>query len=476
MDADYPAAHSMDTEWFAVDRCGHVALFQSGEAGAMPLSASVLTGPDGGDEELAKRLFGQENADDEHEYPDTERIGFFRFEHETENWISGPYLRLGTPSRPVRLEDLPAALREQISQFRFSSLCFGESQRIQPIEHAECISWEAAWLDVDKKRARPIPGQEDEYRQVYQELAGDTEEGITWEPPKGEQPPKAPPKTPPPVPPAPPQPSGLWNWLGGLFGGKRQPSMPPLVLAYRRLAEVLRAIMSEIECEILPGITAKHLDQVAEAAILRAGVQSSFKGYRGYPAFITCSLNEEVLNTIPAPRAMKEGDLLKLQVGIKDGSAHSYQAWTYFVSTPNEADRRFVDCGQRALAAAVGQVRAGGDVASISQVISSEIESGGYSVNRKFVGHGMGEVQHEDPQIPGYPIPGYSAILPEGKIVSIQVIAHQGSDDCKILDDNWNTVTCDGSKALLLNQIVVATQAGPDVILGPRNCDLHSDR
>lgn len=243
----------------------------------------------------------------------------------------------------------------------------------------------------------------------------------------------------------------------------------PLIDRYRRLARTLHSILAEVEAEIRPGRTTRELEQIAEDAIHRAGVQSCFVGYRGFPMNITASVNDEVLNTLPSKRVLKDGDLLKLQVGIQDGVGFSYQAWTYFVGPPSKDDARFVETGRIALSRGVGAARAGDRVSRISAAIQQTIEGAGYSVNKKYVGHGMGSQQHENPQVPGYVIPGAEApALPLGQILSVLVVAHQGRDDCRTAADGWNVVTRDRSQALLLSQIVVVRAGLPEIILEPR--------
>jgi hypothetical protein len=267
MDTDFPAAHSMDTVWFAVDRDGHVALFRSGEAGAVPEEAFAgdeayraqrelmqLLPASGIRVDLAGRVMpGEEEArhyrdnslqwpvlmflnsfepvqwaidagqaqplqatpgvaiilrglstEDHKElhdegvcrgcfvfYEDPQRgpsqraadHGFYEYDHLTENWISGPYGRERCPQQPVHIDQLPPEIREQIKSMRFDSLRFTDTPHIQPVEHAECISWEGAWMDVTGKHIRPIPGQEELYAEAYDEMAGDFSDRYTIEPP-----------------------------------------------------------------------------------------------------------------------------------------------------------------------------------------------------------------------------------------------------------------------------------------------------
>jgi hypothetical protein len=267
---DFPAAHSMDTQWFAVDKDGHVGCFQSGEAGAVP------TGAYAGDEayalgrrlarllprcpaafDLAGRLMpGHQREGEDHahslrlDYPvlmflksldpvqealasgqavavpsgdgpavtfqhlpaelvqriheagacrgcfflfgllGEERFepashGLYEYSHLTENWISGPYGRVARPVQPLHVDQLPPDLRKLIGGMRFDKLSFAETAHLQPLDHTECVSWEAAWLDVTGTKVRPIPGREDDYADAVGELEDLAEEGMQIEPPPG---------------------------------------------------------------------------------------------------------------------------------------------------------------------------------------------------------------------------------------------------------------------------------------------------
>ncbi len=245
-----------------------------------------------------------------------------------------------------------------------------------------------------------------------------------------------------------------------------------LVQDYKLLAKTLDDLLREMEAEIRPGVRTSRFEEIAASFInATPGLQSSFKGFRGMPAYVTTSINHEVINTLPSSRMLEDGDLFKLQVGIKDGVGHSYQSWTYFVGTPRPEDEAFVAVGNEALERAVRLVKVGASVIEISRALQTTLEGSGYSTNKKYVGHGMGRNQHEDPQIPCYVPPQadlYEYRLRKDQIVSIQVIAHAGKDDCRTAKDDWSVETRDRSRAINLNQIVVATEKGPDVITVPR--------
>jgi methionyl aminopeptidase len=251
-------------------------------------------------------------------------------------------------------------------------------------------------------------------------------------------------------------------------GPKHRPMMDVLE-DYRSLAWLLDGLFREMEEDIRPGVKTSRFDAVAAAFIKNEGLQSSFKGYRGFPAHVTASINHEVLNTLPSGRTLQDGDLFKLQCGIQDGVGHSYQSWTYVVGRVRREDEKFLAAGKLALERAVEQVKPGAPVVAISRAIESTLVSAGYSPNEKFVGHGMGRKQHEAPQVPCIVDPkAPPELLRKGQILSIQVIAHQGGHACRVTSDTWGVVTVDGSRALIFSQIVVATEKGPEIITPPR--------
>lgn len=270
METDYPASHSMDTCFFAIDRDGHVAIFETGSAGAVPASAfggdeayqmleqfgslprgEALYDPSGhrvpGSVQQSDRHAGQAGSDhpilmflssldpvrDEiaagraEALPSTEGVavlfqrlpqalgqqlhadgaclgcewhfqahnreiaerGLFCYSHLSDDCLAGPYGRMQQPAQPIHVDQLPPQIRGAVKTMCFSSLCFAETPHIQPIEHAECVSWEPAWMDVTGKHIRPVPGREDDYAGQYEELAEIAgEDNLHIEPPPGHQP------------------------------------------------------------------------------------------------------------------------------------------------------------------------------------------------------------------------------------------------------------------------------------------------
>jgi hypothetical protein len=169
MDADFPAAHSMDTQWFAVDRDGHVALFITGEAGSMPLTASE------GDVDEALRALGSKQTEEGLDYDEEAigqelaRLGVHVYEDDSD-WFTGPYRRAHKPKKPLHVDQLPPELRQQVKEVRFDGLSFAEKKRLQPCEYTDGVAWSSAYVAEDGKTVRPIPGHEEEYRQEVEQL------------------------------------------------------------------------------------------------------------------------------------------------------------------------------------------------------------------------------------------------------------------------------------------------------------------
>jgi hypothetical protein len=182
MRPDYPAAHSMDTVWFAVDREGHVAAFGSGEAGAVP-GAGYLGEEWGTTVEAIKVLPKTADTVKDEEMEDAVlNHGVFFYGHEkTENLTAGPYTQM-KPANPVKIDQLPPEIREVVGQVKFDTLSFATAKEIQPIDHFPCEAWGASYLADDKGTIKPIPGREGDYAEEFQQFSTDLPE-YHWIPP-----------------------------------------------------------------------------------------------------------------------------------------------------------------------------------------------------------------------------------------------------------------------------------------------------
>jgi len=213
-----------------------------------------------------------------------------------------------------------------------------------------------------------------------------------------------------------------------------------------------------------PGITTAELDRIAEKEIRGMGAVPSFKGLYGFPATICASVNEEVVHGIPSKRAVKSGEVLKIDVGAIAGGFHSDSAFSVGVGEINEATQRLIDDTRESLRLGIEQARAGARVGDISAAVQSYGEQRGYGVVRQWVGHGIGRDLHEEPQVPNYGVAGKGPLLREGMALAIEPMLNMGTWETKLLDDGWTVVTADGALSAHFEDTIAITENGADVL------------
>lgn len=234
-----------------------------------------------------------------------------------------------------------------------------------------------------------------------------------------------------------------------------------LRVANRIVADVL----AELEAAVAPGVTTADLDALAEHLVRERGAEPAFKGYRGYPATLCASVNEEVVHGIPsAARALKAGDIISLDMGVKIGGFYGDSAVTVAVGDVPDRTRELLAVTAESLDRAIRQVRVGGRLSDVSHAVQTWVESHGFSIVREFVGHGIGERLHEDPQIPNYGAPGRGPKLAAGMVLAIEPMVAMGAPATRVLGDGWTAVTRDGSLAAHFEHTVVVTDDGPLVL------------
>ncbi len=232
-------------------------------------------------------------------------------------------------------------------------------------------------------------------------------------------------------------------------------------LANQFVAEVL----AELEAAVAPGVTTEDLDRLAERTVRDGGAESAFKGYRGYPATLCASVNDEVVHGIPSrARVLREGDIVSLDMGVKLGGYYGDAAVTVPVGRVPEGTATLLRVTREALERAIATVRVGGRLSDIGHAVQFWVERHGFSVVREFVGHGIGEKLHEEPQIPNYGQPGHGPKLAEGMVLAIEPMVALGRPETRVLADGWTAVTRDGSLAAHFEHTVAVRAAGPLVL------------
>jgi methionyl aminopeptidase len=234
----------------------------------------------------------------------------------------------------------------------------------------------------------------------------------------------------------------------------------------RVAGSIVAETIDTVLAAVAPGVSTADLDEVAEAFIRERKATPSFKGYRGFPASICASLNEEVVHGIPSPkRILKEGDVLSLDFGAIWDGYHADSAITVFVAEPLSAEaEKLVRVTEEALEAGISQIRPGGRLSDISHAVQQVVEGAGFSVVREYVGHGIGRSLHEDPQIPNYGLPGRGPELRPGLVVAVEPMVTMGDWKTRVLADDWTVVTADRSPAAHFEHTIAVTEDGREVL------------
>jgi methionyl aminopeptidase len=233
----------------------------------------------------------------------------------------------------------------------------------------------------------------------------------------------------------------------------------------RRAGRVVAATIDRLVEAVRPGMTTADLDRIGEDAIRSAGAVPSFKGYRGFPASICTSVNEEIVHGIPGKRRLGEGDLLSLDVGAIWEGYHGDSAVTVFVGEPrSDQAEKLVRVTEEALEAGIAQIRPGNRLSDISHAVQQVAEGAGFSVVREYVGHGIGQSLHEDPPIPNYGPPGRGPELRPGLVVAVEPMVNVGGWETRLLADEWTVVTADGSLSAHFEHTVAVTEGGPEIL------------
>jgi methionyl aminopeptidase len=233
----------------------------------------------------------------------------------------------------------------------------------------------------------------------------------------------------------------------------------------REAGRLVGEVLTELAALVAPGVTTADLDAAAERRILRAGGAPAFKGYHGYPATICASVNEEVIHGIPSGRrVLNEGDVISIDVGAVLDGYFGDSAITLPVGQVSEAAATLLRVTEESLFKAIEAVKPGGRVSDIGHAVQQHVEAYGFSVVREFVGHGIGQQMHEEPQIPNYGDPGRGPRLAEGMVLAIEPMVNAGKPAVKVLADGWTAMTRDGSLSAHFEHTVAVTANGPWIL------------
>ncbi len=218
-----------------------------------------------------------------------------------------------------------------------------------------------------------------------------------------------------------------------------------------------------------PGITTAELDRIAANALAREGAKAAFKGYRGFPASLCVSVNDEVVHGIPSEKkVLAEGDIVSLDLGSIVDGYYGDNAMTVGVGAISERYSRLLTVAEQAMFKGIEAMEPGNHISDIGYAVQSHVERHGYSVVREFVGHGIGRALHEDPPVPNYVQAGRDPRLKKGMCLAIEPMVNSGQSHVKTLADKWTVVTVDGGFSAHFERSVAITDSGPWILAEPR--------
>jgi methionyl aminopeptidase len=240
---------------------------------------------------------------------------------------------------------------------------------------------------------------------------------------------------------------------------------PEEILLMQEANQIVAETLAMLEKTVEPDITTWDLDKLAEDLCIRRNAIPAFKGYRGFPASLCVSINEEVVHGIPSKkRRLKKGDILSVDFGVKYKGYFGDSAITIPVGKVDSAKNRLIDVTKESLQRAIAQVQVGKRIADISGAVQTYVEENGFSVVRQFVGHGIGTSLHEGPEIPNFVQDEPSPRILEGLVLAIEPMVNMGTYKVRILRDGWTVITSDKKPSAHFEHSVAATSDGPLVL------------
>lgn len=232
-----------------------------------------------------------------------------------------------------------------------------------------------------------------------------------------------------------------------------------------RIAAIAREIGGE---NVREGVTTAQIDREIKKCILSHGAKPSFLGYGGFPASACISVNEEIIHGIPSSnKVLKNGDIVKIDVGAYYKGYHGDCAATFTVGEVSEEAKRLVEVTKQSFFEGIAAIGEGKRIGDIGNAIQRYVESNGFSVVREYIGHGIGKNLHEDPEVPNYGTAGHGQRIRPGMMIAIEPMVNQGDWRVRVLNDKWTVVTVDGKLSAHYENTVAVTEHGVLILTDP---------
>jgi methionyl aminopeptidase len=212
------------------------------------------------------------------------------------------------------------------------------------------------------------------------------------------------------------------------------------------------------------GMTTKDVDTLAAKMMKERDVKPAFLNYRGYPAVVCTSVNEEIVHSIPGPRRLNDGDLLSLDIGIFQNNYCGDTATSFVVGRSTPEAERLMKAGRESLEASIKAAVLGNRLGDVSHAMQAAVEDVGFHVVREYGGHGIGRAMHEEPHVPCFGTPGTGIRLVPGMVLALEVMANAGTAEIRHKDDQWTVVTADNSLSVHYEKMVAITEQGTELL------------
>ncbi len=232
----------------------------------------------------------------------------------------------------------------------------------------------------------------------------------------------------------------------------------------RKCGRILSAILDRLRAQVRPGITTAELDMIMAEESRKRGVIPSFKNYRGFPANLCVSVNDEIVHGIPGERTLQEGDIISLDVGVRLNGFHTDAAITVGAGRISREAADLIAVTETSSKSGIAQAKNGAWVGDISSAIQSYVESKGFSVVREYTGHGVGRDLHEEPQIPNF-VFDKGSLLRKGMTLAIEPMVNAGGWHTKLGNNQWTVLTADGSLSAHFEHTIAITDDEPEILV-----------
>ena len=232
----------------------------------------------------------------------------------------------------------------------------------------------------------------------------------------------------------------------------------------REGGKILAFVLAELKKMAKPGTNLQDLENKARELISKKGAEPSFLGHKNYPAIICASVNEEVVHCPPEKRALKQGDVLSLDCGVKYKGLYTDSAITFPIGKVSPQAKKLIKVTKEALDKAISVAKPKATIGDISAAIQNYVEPKGFSVVKSLVGHGVGHAIHEDPRIPNFGEPGTGEVIKPGMVFAFEPMVNIGASQVDFGKDGWRVTTRDKTISAHFEHTVVVTEHGCEVL------------